>query len=232
MIRSILRGLSQLLTLATKSIAILFAIVLAAAVSAPLIEQHFQIRLPASQDAIWLGVAVGVIVMETMARSQIRAARRRRNERDAAAACKLIEAGLSDWSVRIEVTWSHDTTALLIVAHVEGIGTIEFMAAGHSRIENARRALGFIEAELEEFEQAAAERVFDPDEPIHPEPPRRGWWTTLGVSPDATIEEVNRAWRKLTAIHHPDRGGSDDAMAKVNVARDEAHRDLAMRASS
>ncbi len=232
MIRSILNGFSQLLSLMAKSIAILFVIVLAAAVSAPFIEQHFQIRLPASQDAIWLGVALSVIVMEAMARHQIRAARRRRNERDAAAACKLVESALADWSVRVEYTWSHESTAMLFVVHVEDIGTIEFISSGKSRFESARRAIRFILAELEDFEQSAAEDGAYRDDTIQPEPVRQGWWTTLGVSPDATLAEVNKAWRKLSATRHHDRGGSVEAMAEVNVARDEARKDIAMRASA
>lgn len=36
------------------------------------------------------------------------------------------------------------------------------------------------------------------------------------ISPD----EVNRAWKRGAAEHHPDRGGSHDTMQRVNGARD------------
>ena len=33
--------------------------------------------------------------------------------------------------------------------------------------------------------------------------------------------EVNRAWKRAAAEHHPDRGGSHDTMQRVNGARDQ-----------
>ena len=59
-------------------------------------------------------------------------------------------------------------------------------------------------------------------------------YDTLGVTPNATDAEVNRAWRKLRLEHHPDHAGSDpDEFARrtlrsreLNHARDVifAHR--------
>jgi len=40
----------------------------------------------------------------------------------------------------------------------------------------------------------------------------------LGVSPNATKEEVKKAFRKKAAECHPDRGGSNEEMIKVNAA--------------
>ena len=51
-----------------------------------------------------------------------------------------------------------------------------------------------------------------------PEP----WWKILGVRRSASQEEIRVAWRKLSRDAHPDRpGGSHDAMARLNAARDE-----------
>lgn len=50
---------------------------------------------------------------------------------------------------------------------------------------------------------------------------RREWWEVLGVMPDASKYEVRAAYRKLAAQHHPDRGGSQSAMAEINVAYQE-----------
>jgi len=40
----------------------------------------------------------------------------------------------------------------------------------------------------------------------------------LGVGLSATWEEVRRAYRKQVLEHHPDRGGSEEAMKRVNAA--------------
>lgn len=33
------------------------------------------------------------------------------------------------------------------------------------------------------------------------------WWTVLNVSPNATVEEIKQAYKKLSLTHHPDAGG-------------------------
>lgn len=49
------------------------------------------------------------------------------------------------------------------------------------------------------------------------------WWQVLGTGPNANVDEINAAWRKLSAAAHPDRpGGSDAAQARINAARDTA----------
>lgn len=42
----------------------------------------------------------------------------------------------------------------------------------------------------------------------------------LGVKHDATQDEIEDAYRRLAAKHHPDRGGDSDTMARINSARD------------
>lgn len=42
----------------------------------------------------------------------------------------------------------------------------------------------------------------------------------LGVGPDASVEEIQRAWKRLMARTHPDQGGSEGLAARVNAARD------------
>ena len=62
-------------------------------------------------------------------------------------------------------------------------------------------------------------------------------WGPLGKHPDVeaivarqrlhlprsgrlTIAQVNQAWKRCAAEHHPDRGGAHDTMQRVNGARD------------
>lgn len=40
----------------------------------------------------------------------------------------------------------------------------------------------------------------------------------LGVSPSARWEEIERAYRTKAKVHHPDRGGDEDAMRALNEA--------------
>jgi DnaJ domain len=43
-------------------------------------------------------------------------------------------------------------------------------------------------------------------------------YDTLGISPTATADDVRRAYTALARRHHPDAGGSDDAMYRLNEA--------------
>ncbi len=47
------------------------------------------------------------------------------------------------------------------------------------------------------------------------------WWQVLGVSGNAARGEIDAAYRRLAALHHPDRGGDSAQMARINTARDQ-----------
>lgn len=53
-------------------------------------------------------------------------------------------------------------------------------------------------------------------------PAPRAWHTVLGIAETATREEIVAAHRRLAAKAHPDKGGSTEAMAEINAARDAA----------
>ncbi|CAF2965443.1 unnamed protein product [Rotaria sp. Silwood2] len=45
-------------------------------------------------------------------------------------------------------------------------------------------------------------------------------YDVLGVDENATTEEINRAFRRKSLEHHPDRGGSHEMMQQINAARE------------
>lgn len=49
----------------------------------------------------------------------------------------------------------------------------------------------------------------------------KSWWEVLGVPKTATPEAIRAAWRTLASTAHPDKGGSDAAMAEINAAREK-----------
>lgn len=52
--------------------------------------------------------------------------------------------------------------------------------------------------------------------------PKRPWWDVLEISPTADSAAINRQFQLLAQKRHPDKGGSDAAMAELNQARAEA----------
>lgn len=52
--------------------------------------------------------------------------------------------------------------------------------------------------------------------------PGEEWWRVLGVSKRASTEEIKKAYHRLASENHPDKGGNDDMMAKINNAFQEA----------
>lgn len=49
-------------------------------------------------------------------------------------------------------------------------------------------------------------------------------FTILGVSPTATKDEVEKAYKKAAAKAHPDKGGTNEDMIMVNAAREAIFR--------
>lgn len=57
-------------------------------------------------------------------------------------------------------------------------------------------------------------------------PAPKRWWEVLGVPPDATLAQVEAAYRPKARAAHPDQGGSTAAMSELNAARDAARKAL------
>lgn len=45
-------------------------------------------------------------------------------------------------------------------------------------------------------------------------------WQVLGVSSHATKDEIDTAYRRLASEHHPDKGGDEQRMMRINAARE------------
>lgn len=49
-------------------------------------------------------------------------------------------------------------------------------------------------------------------------------WQVLGLKTSSpTREQIDHAYRRLASEHHPDNGGTQAQMARINVARDELY---------
>jgi hypothetical protein len=65
-----------------------------------------------------------------------------------------------------------------------------------------------------------------------PAAPAASWHEVLGVGPDASKSEIDRAFRKQSRQHHPDKGGDVNKQAELVNARDEAIQSLEKRAQA
>lgn len=52
-------------------------------------------------------------------------------------------------------------------------------------------------------------------------PPAEQWWQVLDLTAAAPVDLIQRRYRELARKAHPDTGGSEAAMARLNAARDE-----------
>lgn len=59
-----------------------------------------------------------------------------------------------------------------------------------------------------------------------PERSSHGWWEVLGISINANEEQVREAYRLLAKKHHPDVGGDQDLMRRLNEAWDQFNQQL------
>jgi hypothetical protein len=95
------------------------------------------------------------------------------------------------------------------------------------------RAVGLAIAALRTLERTKAseilERAFTGFAAL-PEAGTLPWWAAelgFGTTAGLTLEDVTEAYRRLAFERHPDRGGSDEAMARLNRAVEEARTALA-----
>lgn len=51
--------------------------------------------------------------------------------------------------------------------------------------------------------------------------PQMQWWQILGLKKDSSSKEIEKRWRELANIYHPDKGADGEMMKMMNWARDE-----------
>lgn len=76
---------------------------------------------------------------------------------------------------------------------------------------------------IERYGVGSLEQAFAGYTALPPEP-SSDWHLVLGVSPSASLEDIETAYRAAALKAHPDRGGSHDAMTRLNTARMAAKR--------
>lgn len=54
---------------------------------------------------------------------------------------------------------------------------------------------------------------------------KRDWWVVLNIPRGSHPDKIREAYRQLSFLHHPDRGGDPAKMAEINAANDEAKRE-------
>jgi hypothetical protein len=85
------------------------------------------------------------------------------------------------------------------------------------------RAIGLTIEALRAMQRFGAtemlERTLNAFDALPPPAAKRNWWDTLECKQDASREVIEANYRRLARDRHPDRGGSNDAMAELNDAK-------------
>ncbi|MGE0350920.1 hypothetical protein [Hydrogenophaga sp.] len=64
------------------------------------------------------------------------------------------------------------------------------------------------------------DRAFTGFAALPPPRPDRPWWEVLGLDPTSSKDEIRAAYRRLVSTVHEAKGGTQEQMAELNVARD------------
>lgn len=95
------------------------------------------------------------------------------------------------------------------------------------------RAIGLTIEAMRQIQRTGAlellNRAFEGFKALPPaEKPRRSWWEVMGLNREAaTIEVVEAVWRQRARTAHPDGGGTEEAIQELNLAMEDARKDLA-----
>lgn len=90
------------------------------------------------------------------------------------------------------------------------------------------RAIGATVEALRSIQRHGAssmlEQAFTGFAALPPHVEHEPWWKTLGLTSDATEDDVRERFRALAQVHHPDRGGDATIMSNYTRAYHEALR--------
>ncbi len=180
-----------------------------------------------------LYIFLAVIVLAWMAADAHRRWRRRRRSalalEDVHSATLDVEAEAALWGAeRFDTDWTTANTDITVVLTGPRLRLTVTVRGRPTRADGMREACRILAArrlfDAQPFRPGPdprAERVAPP-----PPPPPETWRDVLGLGRGAGLAEAEAARRRLAMAHHPDRGGSPEAMARINAAMDEARRVL------
>lgn len=99
-----------------------------------------------------------------------------------------------------------------------------------ARVEHNMRSLAIAIEAMRQLERHGGgtmmDRAFEGFAAL-PAPAPAHWSDILGVGRNASLAEIEAAYRDLAKRSHPDAGGSEAAMAELNHARDQARKERA-----
>lgn len=102
------------------------------------------------------------------------------------------------------------------------VASVKAMVPAHAREWDAVEKIWFVDEPFVEAVVRLTRRIFGscscPGASQNSHGEASDPWQTLHLRPTAPVELIEASYRVLARLHHPDRGGSGDAMQRINGA--------------